>query len=55
VQSNTEKFAKLLANDPETVQAIQLKKHLPTPCTMKTSKKLVRLRQKPGEDIFSIQ
>ena len=52
VQSDAVYIAELLADDRET---IQMTEDLPDPCTPETAKDWVRLRRKPGENVFAIQ
>ena len=52
VQSDAVTIAELLADDRET---IQMTEHLPDPCTPEAAKEWVRLRRKPGENVFAIQ
>ena len=52
VQSDAVHIAELLANDSET---IQMTEDLPDPCTSESANEWVRLRRKPGENVFAIQ
>ncbi len=52
LQSDAVHVAELLAEDSETVQ---MTKDLPNPCTLERANEWVRLRRKPGENVFAIQ
>ena len=52
LQSDAVHIAELLVDDRET---IQMTEDLPDPCTPEAAKEWVRLRRKPGENVFAIQ
>ncbi|HIA14175.1 MAG TPA: N-acetyltransferase [Nitrospirales bacterium] len=52
VHSDAAHIAELLTDDRET---IQMTEDLPDPCTLETANEWVRLRLKPGENVFAIQ